>query len=279
MQQLKAMWPALRWVIAAVVIGGGLWLLLEMLLQAPKPGDVPYDVPFSLWYGNWRAVLIATAVFTLFLLGFARPRRQGEWRSAGLYVAFLISLFTEMYGVPLTIYLVAPVVEFPSWAFGLNESHLWAFAFDRLGLMPLNVAVYLVMLVSMALIIAGVGLLAVGWATIHREREDLVTTGIYRIIRHPQYFGLILIVIAFNIQWPTILTLLMAPMLIVTYVRQARREDKELGGQFGGAYVRYASRVPAFIPCRRAHSELTEQGEAREIGFPSPPREGAGKAE
>ena len=244
MRQLKAVWPALRWAIVAVVVGGGLWLFLGMLLHEPDPENVPS----WLWYGNWRAVLGATALFALFLLGFARPRRRGEWRNAGLYVAFLISLFTEMFGIPLTIYLLAPLLGYPASAFGMNESHLWAFALERLGLMPIHVAVYLVMLVSMALIAAGVGLLAVGWATLYRSQRGLVTGGIYRHHRHPQYLGLILIVLGFNIQWPTVPTLLMGPVLIVMYVWLARREDAELAVVFGAAFLDYKARTAAFIP-------------------------------
>lgn len=89
---------------------------------------------------------------------------------------------------------------------------------------------------------------------VFRARDQLATTGLYRIVRHPQYLGLILIVLAFNIQWPTLLTLVMAPLLIVMYVRQARREDAGLAIRFGDEFVHYAARVPAFIPRRhRAH--------------------------
>lgn len=244
MQQLTAVWSVVRWVIAAVVVGGGVWLLVGILLHEPSPENIPSWH----WYGNWRAVLIVTAVFALFVLGFVRPRQPREWGNAGIYVAFLISLFTEMYGIPLTIYLLAPLLDYPSWAFGLNESHLWAFALERLGLMPVHVAVYFVMLVSMALIAAGVGLLAVGWATVHRGQEGLVTRGIYRHLRHPQYLGLILVVVGFNIQWPTLPTLLMGPVLIVMYVWLARREDADLATLFGAAFPDYEARTPAFIP-------------------------------
>lgn len=244
MRQLERVWSVTRWAIVAVVLGGGLWLFLELLLHEPSPENIPSGQ----WYGNWRAVLITTGVFTLFLLGFARPRRRGEWRNAGLYVAFLISLFTEMFGIPLTIYLLAPLLGYPSWVFGMNESHLLAFVFDRLGLMPIHVAVYFVMVVSMALIVAGVGLLAVGWATLYRSQRGLVTGGIYRYLRHPQYLGLILIVLGFNIQWPTLLTLVMGPALIVMYVWLARREDTELAVVFGTAFLDYKLRTAAFIP-------------------------------
>ncbi len=234
---------AVRWSLAGVIIGGGLWLFARSVRDVPGVHRVPFDS----WYGNWRAVLIATGLFTLFLLGFSRPRHRMEWKNAGLYTAFLISLFTEMFGIPLTIYLLAPLLGVPPWAFGMNESHLWAFALDRLGLVPLHLGVYLVMVVSVSLIAAGVSLLAVGWATVYRG-QTLVTDGIYRYLRHPQYLGLILIVLAFNIQWPTLPTLLMAPVLIIMYVRLARREDEELATIFGEAFLGYAARTPAFIP-------------------------------
>lgn len=248
MQQLKAVWSVVRWAIVAVVVGGGVWLLLDWLVYAPSPDDMPHNVLFSDWYGDWRAVLITSGIFIAFLFGFARPRRRGEWRNAGLYVAFVISLFTEMFGIPLTIYLLAPFLGLPPWAFGMNESHLWAFALDRLGIMPIHMAVYFVMVVSLVFIVTGVGLLAVGWATVHRGRGGLVNGGIYRHLRHPQYLGLIVVVVGFNIQWPTLPTLVMGPILIVMYVWLARREDEELAAFFGEAYLDYAARTPAFIP-------------------------------
>jgi protein-S-isoprenylcysteine O-methyltransferase Ste14 len=128
---------------------------------------------------------------------------------------------------------------------------------DRTGIAPLGWGVYFVMMVSLALIAAGMALLAVGWAQVFGARYGLQTRGIYAIVRHPQYLGLMLIVLAFNIQWPTLPTLVMAPVLIVMYVRQARREDKELEARFGGEFDRYAARVPAFIPRLRRQRGLS----------------------
>lgn len=177
-----------------------------------------------------------------------------------MYSAFLISLFVEMFGLPLTIFLLAPLLDVPVLAFGLGESHLLALALDLAGLMPLGWGVYFVMTVSLTLIAIGMALLALGWAQVYGSRHELATRGIYGVVRHPQYLGLILVVLAFNIQWPTLLTLAMAPVLMVAYVRQARREDAELAARFGEPFAQYAARVPAFLPrFRRGRPALTFQ--------------------
>lgn len=95
---MKTIASVLRWIIVALVIGGGISLIATTVVHTPSADALPENVRFEEWYGNWRAVLFGTAVFTLFLLGFARPRRRMAWRNAGVYIAFLISLFTEMFG-------------------------------------------------------------------------------------------------------------------------------------------------------------------------------------
>ena len=248
-------WRWLRWLIAFAVIGFWVWLFVVQVSMPP----MEYSLPFEDWYGNWRDAFIVSAVFLAFILGLVWPRGRAQWRNAGIYSAFLISLFVEMFGIPLTIYVVAPFFHLRALDFGMNESHLWAYLLDRADMVPLAWGVYLVMTVSMAFIAIGLALVAIGWARVFGARYELVTSGIYRFVRHPQYLGLILVVIALNIQWPTIPTLLMAPILIVMYVRQARREDRELEARFGSAFLSYASRAPAFIPRLRQQSTLAEQ--------------------
>ena len=244
---MLAIWRTARWLIALAVIGFWLWLLGQQLAMPP----MKHGVPFYEWYGDWDDVVLVSAVFLAFVLTLAWPRGKAQWRNAGIYSAFLISLFFEMFGLPLTIFLLSPLVNVEIVDFGSGESHLWAYALYRAGAWPLGVGVHVVMTVSMALIALGMALLAVGWAQVFGARHELMARGIYRFVRHPQYLGLILILIAFNIQWPTLLTLVMAPLLIVAYVRQARREDAELKARFGEEFTRYAARVPAFIPALR----------------------------
>lgn len=250
-ETLRQLWRGIgRYLIVLGVIAGGLWLFLKVLRDQPEaPG-----IPFESWYGNWPAVLVASGLFLAFLFGFTQPRRRGEWRGAGLYSAFLISLFAEMFGIPLTIFFLSSLLGIPVWRFGLHESHLWAYALSKVGIMTLEQGVYVVMTLSVAFIVTGLSLLALGWHRVYKGKGDLVTDGIYAFLRHPQYLGLIFIIVGFLIQWPTLPTLVMAPVLIALYVRLARREEEELESMFGETYRRYRQEVPGFWPWRRRRS-------------------------
>ena len=243
-QVLRGVKVALMIVQVVIII-----LLIRFALQDfSSAATDSQEMPFEEWYGNWPAVLTSSFFFLLFLFFLTRPRRPKEWTAAGLTAAFFISLFTEMFGIPLTIYLLAPLLGVEPEIFGMYESHLWAYLIARTGVIDLEAGVHLVMFVSTALLVLGFSLVALGWKRVYRGRGELVTTGLYAKLRHPQYLGLIIIVVAFLIMWPTLLTLLLAPFLIVRYFFLAKEEDRELERQFGDEFRRYKHAVPGFIP-------------------------------
>ena len=200
-------------------------------------------------YGLWSLVLINSAVFIFFAFTFFKPRSKRDWRSFGAFSAFLVALFTEMYGFPVTIYLLSGWLQsrYPSvdW-FSHDAGHLLEMLFGwkanpHLG--PFH-------LLSFALIGGGFIVISVGWKALYeaQRRHALATSGIYAYVRHPQYAGFILVMLGFLLQWPTLLTLAMFPALVFMYVRLAGNEEREALAEFGDEYRRYMREVPAFLP-------------------------------
>ncbi len=200
-------------------------------------------------YGLWSLVVINSLVFIIFALSFAKPQSKRDWRSFGAFSGFLVALFTEMYGFPLTIYLLSGwlATRFPGIdIFSHDSGHLlelivgWRANPHRA---PFHVA-------SNILIVAGFILLASAWKVLYpaQVRGELATTGPYARIRHPQYAAFIMIMIGFLLQWPTILTLLMFPILVYMYVRLARKEERWGLEKSPEAYGSYVAKTPAFFP-------------------------------
>ncbi|MFQ5795014.1 MAG: methyltransferase family protein [Candidatus Bipolaricaulia bacterium] len=200
-------------------------------------------------YGLWPLVAINAAVFIIFAFSFTRPRTTRDWRSFGAFSAFLMALFTEMYGFPLTIYLLSGWLG-NSYAgidlFSHNAGHLWSTLLGWKG----DPHLYPFHLLSNILIAGGFILLASAWKVLYKAQrtQQLATTGPYARLRHPQYAGFVLIMLGFLLQWPTLLTLTMLPILVTMYVRLARREEREALAEFGEEYVRYAAITPTFFP-------------------------------
>ena len=207
------------------------------------------DIPA---YGLWTLVVLNSAIFLIFAFSFAKPRTSRDWRSFSAFAAFVIALFTEMYGFPLTIYLLSgwlgrryPQVDLLSH----DSGHLWNTLLGWKGDPHMNPIHFL----SNLLIFGGFILLSAAWQVLFRAQNDgrLATTGAYARVRHPQYLAFITIMFGFLLQWPTLLTLVMFPILVTMYVRLARREERDARAEFGAEYDRYAARTPAFIPRRR----------------------------
>lgn len=204
-------------------------------------------------YGLWSLVFINSAIFIIFAFSFTKPQTKRDWRSFSAFSAFIVALFVEMYGFPLTIYLLSgwlvrqyPGVDFLSHDAGhlLNSLIGWKIDphFDPLHLL------------SNVFIFAGFILLSAAWKVRYEAQHagQLATTGPYARVRHPQYDGFILIMLGFLLQWPTLITLIMFPILVIMYVRLARHEENQVLAEFGEKYRRYMLSTPAFLPRLRA---------------------------
>ena len=200
-------------------------------------------------YGLWSPVAINSLVFIVFAFSFARPRTPRDWRSFGAFSAFLVALFTEMYGFPLTIYLLSGWLSsrFPEVDWLAHDSgHLLEMLFGSKSdphFGPFH-------LLSAIFIFGGFALLASAWRVLYRAQRGhkVVMTGPYALLRHPQYVGFISIMFGFLLQWPTLLTVVMFPVLVFMYLRLAQREEKEALAGFGEEYARYRDDTPAWLP-------------------------------
>jgi protein-S-isoprenylcysteine O-methyltransferase Ste14 len=200
-------------------------------------------------YGLWTLAVLNSAIFIIFAFSFFRPRTRRDWRSFGAFSAFLVALFTEMYGFPLTIYLLSGWLQrrFPGVDWLAHDSgHLLEMLFGWGG----NPHFGPFHLISIALIGGGFILLASAWPVLYRAQQagTLAEAGPYARIRHPQYVGFVLIMLGFLVQWPTILTALMFPVLVFMYRHLSIVEEREALRTFGAAYRAYAGRVPRFVP-------------------------------
>ncbi|MBR0965562.1 isoprenylcysteine carboxylmethyltransferase family protein [Bradyrhizobium diazoefficiens] len=200
-------------------------------------------------YGLWSLVIVNSAIFIFFAYTFFKPQTPRDWRSFSAFSAFLVALFAEMYGFPLTIYFLSGWLQsrFPDvdW-FSHDAGHLLEMMFGWKA----NPHAGPFHILSFVFIGGGFILISAAWKVLYdaQQSRSLATTGPYSYVRHPQYVGFIMVMFGFLLQWPTILTLAMFPVLTMMYVKLARTEEQDARAAFHDAYARYAAEVPGFIP-------------------------------
>ena len=206
-------------------------------------------------YGLWVLVVLNSAIFLMFAFSFFKPNTARDWRTFGAFGAFIVALFVEMYGFPLSICLMSGWLQtkYPNLdLMSHNTGHLWSTLLGEKGdphIGPLHIASY---------VFLGLGfyLLSSAWNVLHHaQRHDaLATLGAYARVRHPQYVAFVLILLGFLLQGPTLLTLLMFPVLLLMYARLAVNVEATMRQRFGAEFEAYAARTPRFLPSRQRAS-------------------------
>ena len=210
-------------------------------------------------YGLWMLVFFNSAIFLMFAFSFFKPQTARDWRSFSAFGAFIVALFVEMYGFPLSIYLMSGWLQtkYPNLdLMSHNTGHLWSTLLGEKGDPHFGV----LHIASYVLLAGGFFLLSSAWNVLYhaQRRHQLATAGPYARMRHPQYVAFVLVLFGFLLQWPTLLTLLMFPILLVMYARLAGTEEIEMRKQFGAEFDAYAARTPRFLPSWRSTQRSAE---------------------
>ena len=200
-------------------------------------------------YGLWMLVVFNSAIFLMFAFSFFKPNTARDWRTFSAFAAFIVALFVEMYGFPLSIYLMSGWLQtkYPNLdLLSHNSGHLWSTLLGEKGDPHFGV----LHIASYVFLGYGFYLLSSAWNVLyHAQRGSaLAVSGPYARIRHPQYVAFVLILFGFLLQWPTLLTLVMFPILLVMYGRLSVTEEADMRVRFGDAYESYVQRTPRFFP-------------------------------
>jgi protein-S-isoprenylcysteine O-methyltransferase Ste14 len=195
-------------------------------------------------YGSWGLVATMVLVSLFFILQYLPMRSRMARRSGGALIAFVVALFTEMYGFPLTIYLLTYVFGIPI-PLDHVSGHLLG---DLITYLGLGNGWLIVMIASNVLMVFGIWLVAAGWERVHQAGDRLVTDAVYAHVRHPQYAGIFAITLGLMVQWPTLPTLLLWPFVILMYIRLARREEAGVLARYPVEYAAYMECTPAYFP-------------------------------
>ena len=199
-------------------------------------------------YGNWFLVIVNVVIFMFFVKSAFKPQTKRDWRTYQTFSAFLVALFAEMYGFPLTIYLLTSF--FGNKFFNIDFSHDSGHILNKFLNVGGDPHFNWLHLVSNGLIIGGLILIASAWKVLYKaqKKKILAITEAYHYVRHPQYTGFILIIVGFLLQWPTIITFLMTPILIFRYIKLAGGEEQEMFKKFDDEYATYQKQTPRFFP-------------------------------
>lgn len=196
------------------------------------------------WF-SWGLVAFYCVLATVFIYGLLRPHNEVEWRNFGMATAWVVALYAEMYGAPLTLYVLAAIAG-PHMSPGddFQLGHVWA-PLLRLESPYWNL---LFTIVGNLLVATGAALTMIAWRHLWRQRDAMACDGLYARLRHPQYTGFFLLIFGSLVNWPTLPTLVMAPILVVAYYRLALSEERACVARFGETYIQYALRTPRFFP-------------------------------
>ncbi|RJQ34100.1 isoprenylcysteine carboxylmethyltransferase family protein [Candidatus Parcubacteria bacterium] len=210
--------------------------------------------------GTWILAIIFVVIASWIFYRYFAPKTWHEWAGAGLVQAFIIALYAEMYGFPLTIYLL---VRF----FGLDRTVLNANLWSTLLGMG-ETGMFISMIIGYALLFVGIGLFAEGWRELYRAHEEkrLATDGLYGLVRHPQYTGLFIGLFGEGVvHWPTIFSVVLFPIIVLAYILLAYREERRMLQEFGESYRVYKERTPMFFPGKRQWRQFIKLSQGTNI--------------
>lgn len=194
----------------------------------------------------WGGAAISIALASWGFYRLVSPKAAREWARAGLVQAFIIAFYAEMYGFPITVYLLTRIFNLDV---GSNfwDGNLWVYLKGTQWAMRAS------MTVGYTVVVVGIMLMIAGWREVYRatKKTRITTGGPYALMRHPQYTGIFLALFGEGVvHWPTLFSLTAFPIIVAAYSLLARKEEQQMTEIFGKKYREYQQRVPMFWPER-----------------------------